>query len=732
MNLEKTLHWSVIAGLFATLITPLIVVDSLFFPFITGKAFYFRILVEITLALWIILAILNKKYRPVFSWILGSVGIFLLVIFFSNIFGANAYRSFWSNFERMDGFISLLHLGAFFLVLISVFKSRKIWFWFLNSSLIVNLIVLTSGFIQLAGLAEIHQGGARLDATLGNATYLAIYALIHIFIALFLMVRTGKGARVFYAITVLLNLVILYNTQTRGSMLGLIGGLLISAVLYAIFSKPSLGKKVSITVILGVIFLVGGFVSIKNTSFVQENPTLNRFANISITETKTQARYYIWPMALRGFSEKPILGWGQGNFSYIFQKHYVPEMHSHEPWFDSSHNVFLDWLVAGGILGFLAYLSIMIFSFKNIWKIEDLKEKVILLGLLSGYLIHNIFVFDNLVSYILFFSIIGLVHYETTKNKEPLYKKEFSKNKAIPIAIPIVLVLLSLGIYQINLKPLAASTNLIDGLQSQKVDKTVYPPKVVLKTAEERIESFKKALAFNTLADTQIREQMVDNIFSILNNSNLTEEERVEVINFVIQEIEKEIKAEPEDAKFRMVAGTFYLNIGQVEKALAHLQKAVNLTPQKQVVLMQLGAGYYQAGEKEKAFELFKRAYELDKTYLEAAKFYAMYAILENKTEIFDKLVKENGPIVVNNNIFKSLLQRGEYKRAIELAKGFLEERPDNNGVREILTILYILTNQKQEAIETLEEASSIDPSYKQKADYLIEEIKAGRNPVDI
>ncbi|MDD2225310.1 MAG: hypothetical protein PHP97_04110, partial [Candidatus Shapirobacteria bacterium] len=51
-------------GLYALLLTPFIVSGSLFFPYITGKAFYFRIITEILFSLWLILALLDKKYRP--------------------------------------------------------------------------------------------------------------------------------------------------------------------------------------------------------------------------------------------------------------------------------------------------------------------------------------------------------------------------------------------------------------------------------------------------------------------------------------------------------------------------------------------------------------------------------------------------------------------------------------------------------------------------------------------
>ena len=52
------------AGFFLIPFIPSVVIDTMFFPFITGKNFAFRILVEILLAAWAILALANAVYRP--------------------------------------------------------------------------------------------------------------------------------------------------------------------------------------------------------------------------------------------------------------------------------------------------------------------------------------------------------------------------------------------------------------------------------------------------------------------------------------------------------------------------------------------------------------------------------------------------------------------------------------------------------------------------------------------
>src|SRR3989338_1483934 len=113
--LNRYLRYIVFAGLFIVPFIPFLVSSSFFFPFITTKAFTWRIIVEIIFAAWLLLALVDADYRPKKSPILYAVGAFLLVIGVADVLGVDRANSFWSNFERMEGFITMLHLGAFFL-----------------------------------------------------------------------------------------------------------------------------------------------------------------------------------------------------------------------------------------------------------------------------------------------------------------------------------------------------------------------------------------------------------------------------------------------------------------------------------------------------------------------------------------------------------------------------------------------------------------------------------------
>src|SRR3989344_6097513 len=128
--LPEAIKW----GLMGLLFLPLVVSDKLFFPFITGKNFLFRAVVEILFVLWVYLALKDDRYRPKKSWILVFVSAFFIILALSTIFSVDVNRSLWSNFERMEGLVGHAHFFLYFIILASLFKTYGDWRKFFHVS----------------------------------------------------------------------------------------------------------------------------------------------------------------------------------------------------------------------------------------------------------------------------------------------------------------------------------------------------------------------------------------------------------------------------------------------------------------------------------------------------------------------------------------------------------------------------------------------------------------------
>jgi len=284
---ERILLWIIRIGIVALLFTPLIVSKSLFFPFITGKNFYFRIIVELVFGVWLALAIISPSYRPRRSALLIALLSFIGILTIAAVFGADPYHSFWSNFERMEGLITHLHLFAYFLVAAHMF-SRKEWFVFWNLFLIAGLGQNIVALLQKLGVLTSPQGGFRSDGTIGNATYVAAYSLFVFAASLMLFLRSKVRAwRYWYGFMALFTLLTIYFTATRGAILALFVGFLLSGILFLFLARsnaPHIKKYKKWTLIaLAVLIILGGSLKIFEESvLIKKSNVLSRLASISL------------------------------------------------------------------------------------------------------------------------------------------------------------------------------------------------------------------------------------------------------------------------------------------------------------------------------------------------------------------------------------------------------------------------------------------------------------------
>lgn len=698
--MKDILKYGIFAGLWGVLLIPFFVTNGMFFPYIVGKNFAFRIIVEIIFALYLILAINYREYRPKFSWILISVSIFTFIMLVADIFAVNPSKALWSNYERMDGFVTLAHLWAYLVVFGSIMKNRESWVWFLKTSVAFSFIMALKTLFGKEAEAL-----TRISGPLGNPIYIGVYFLFNTFFVTILLyidvikkrmsdswyvVKEWLRDWMFYVYAVLafLNVWGIWKTQTRGVILGLLGGLVVTFLITAIWGrKGSLLKKISIIKIVAIVIIVVGFIFIKDSSLIKKNPTLSRLSGISWSNVtgQGQARQYVWPMAIKGFSERPILGWGQDGFNYIFNKNYDPRMYGHEQWFDRAHNMPLDILVAGGVLGFLSYLSIFVACLYILWKSKiELFSKAILVGLISAYFFQNLFVFDNLISYVLFFVILSYLYFLETEDKKPLLKDfEISENMRTVVSIIIVLFFGFL-VWFINIRALNANTTLIKALVGQEYD--FKEKKVVNLTTDETMNYFKKALAYNTFGNMEIREQLLQKAQRV-GYSDASEESKLSYINFAIEEMNRQIVETPQDTRPYIFLGSFFNILGKPDLAIEKIEKAKELSPNKQSIGFELIQAYINNGDFIKARDEAKRIYELDKSHKKAESLYIATLILSGDEKTAYGFIGEEGnsdDSITRAYVIRAIqaYERGIYSQAVSEINKAIKLNPsfEENG----------------------------------------------------
>lgn len=422
-TLEKALYWFVIAGIFTTPLIPLVIVPSTYMPFDAAKGFAFRIIVELITGAWLALAIVFDKYRPRRSSILSAFAIFVLVMAIADAQGANPYLSFWSNYKRMDGWITLIHVFMFIMVTSSMLTTEKIWSSLFQVSIIVSFFVDIVGFLQLTGfpaVVDYRQSGlnARIGGTFGNPSTLAAYMLFHIFIVTYLWMKTSNGPHnkqpvlsIAYASVIVLDTIILFFTGTRGAILGLVVGGIITLLIFAFVLGSHRAHWIAIGAIVGVVALASNLALTDQTSFVRKIGFIDRLAAISLNDPSAKSHLSYIKMAWQGVKERPIFGWGQENYSTVYSKYADSPIRNPDPWSDRVHNIIFDQLIAGGFMGLFGYLSIFATALWELWRRNTFSslEQTILSGLFAAYFFQNLFFFDSTTSYIFLGMVLAYI-----------------------------------------------------------------------------------------------------------------------------------------------------------------------------------------------------------------------------------------------------------------------------------------------------------------------------------
>lgn len=714
----------VFGGLFAIPFLTLYVENDYFFPFITGKNFWFRIIVEIVLAAWVLLALYDRQYRPRFSWILGSFGALIVIMFFANWFGEYPLKSFWSNLERMDGFVTLIHIFGYFVVLGSTLHEKRYWKYFLITSVVVAFFVALYGMAQYAGVGVVEKK-VRIDSRLGNAAYMAIYMLFHVFVVMWLFVESKvKIHRIVYALLGLLFVFALIQTGTRGTTLGLMAGLATTAGYIGLFgARFRQFRNYALGIFALLIIAAGSLYAARDTEFVQSSLVLSRIANISIDDLSI--RFTIWGMAAEGVKERPLLGWGQGNFSYVFNERFEPSLHGGEQWFDRVHNIMFDWLIAGGILGFLAYASIFVSClYYLLWRpifnkddTFDVLERGVLVGLLAGYLTHNLVVFDNIISYIFFGTILAYLHARTSQII-PKIDEVFVPHKLITqMVAPIVIVSAGFVVYYVNVPNMQAASDIIDAFQASE--------------PMERLAAFEQAFERESFANQEITEQLAQQAMSVGSRQGIDPEVREAYITLADEKLQELAKDKPGDARVHVFMSSFYRAIGDYERAKEQIDIARNLSLNKPSIIIQQAILEYSTGNLEGFRDYMKEAYELDTSNTEAqtlysAAFYYLGDVEAARALVDDRVLPE---FARTDFAVSAVQQSGDLETLGRIFEQRIKQEPNDPQHRASLAYIYNQQGDAEAAEAVLRQAAEDIPEFAGRANCFADNIAAGLAP---
>jgi O-antigen ligase/tetratricopeptide (TPR) repeat protein len=608
----------------------------------SSKALIFQCLVEVTFLFYLYLVLLDKNYLPKKSILLLTTSVFFLIEIISAIFGLNFYRSFFGNLTRGDGIVLHLHLLVFFVILVSIFKEKSEWINLFRISAVVSAISSIVAILQKFKLFQLSNlEPIRMSGTFVNSDIFGDFVAISIFLNIFVFTtERKKPLKILWGVLLFLNTIGLFLSGTRGAWVGLAAGILMVLALnleiFVNFFKERKAVFFSSFIIVAVL-LMGFFVVV--SAYHEQNYFLGRMNDV-LRLKLDNGRRTMWNTAFNGFLQSPILGQGGDSLSYVWDKTYNINAGMYEIVVDKPHNRVIEVMQATGTLGILAYLSIFGALFYLILKKREFFIASIFAGFFVCYFIENLFLFESISTYILFFLAAAFINNNFSGVKQKPVADYKVKTSLLRLTAGLVLtVLVAIIFYNLNLKTALAGMYIHSGDVS------------IVKEPEATLYFYSQAIKQNTFYDYDIRAFITDRINFILaaESSNEIKQDCINLFN------DLELNLYQYMGKKDQQQNRLYSNVAEIYKSIYVYNKNSQNLAQMQNVL-----------EKGIAFS---------PNFPVFYKFMAQLRILQNNYKEGQSLSEE----------FYKLTPKRKYDRELgylALSQAYLDNNDFENGVK--------------------------------------------------
>ncbi len=191
---------------------------------------YFWTVIDISLIVYILL---SKKSTINLNQLQISLLAYLTINFLAAIFGHDIRLNLLSNFERMSGFLSMLHLILYFYLFSQVDLSKK------HFNILILTVLSVGLIINLIGISQVLNGTHfRAESILANPMHLSIYAIIQFYLIIYsFSIWKNYPAKFLLTLLILITIISLTLTQTRAGIVSLLTGLSFIVVFYFLKSE---------------------------------------------------------------------------------------------------------------------------------------------------------------------------------------------------------------------------------------------------------------------------------------------------------------------------------------------------------------------------------------------------------------------------------------------------------------------------------------------------------------
>lgn len=558
---------------------------------------------------WIIESIKQRKFlfrKTILDWPLISYLVILLISSLVSIDPRTSWLGYYSRFN--GGLVSQLCYAILYWAFVSnINKKQSLYtiYYILASTALASILAILEHFgifatCSLMGFGYkdscwVQDVQNRVFSTLGQPNWLAALLVASI-------PFTWRKNWKYYLISILFFITLLF-TKSRSGFLAF--GIEVIIFWGLVFWQSKFKYLKHFAVQLLVFGLLSFAILFKPTANSQQQmAAAGPVLETGGTESGT-IRKYVWLGAINVFKHYPILGTGPETFAFSFPM-FKPALHNlTSEWdfiYNKAHNEFLNHLANTGLVGFISYTFLIIYTIIIFWKIKRFDY-------LSGYiaiLVTDFFGFSIVPVSLLFYLFPAIAFVQSTESKIHLNNTRLKVTEKLVIFLVFFGMCFSLaniyrywqadinynkakGLNRSN-KPEAAIVEINKALK--------FSPNESIFKSELALSNGKVETAFDALSNSPFN-QNIRKIFI----SNLVKNAGEIPDNLLVAEkvITDGLEKSPNDPRLYYQLGVLQLKIGKNDEAIKNLSKSIELKSNYKEGHFALGMTYKALKQNEDA-----------------------------------------------------------------------------------------------------------------------------------
>jgi O-antigen ligase/tetratricopeptide (TPR) repeat protein len=564
-------------------------------------------------------------------------------------------------------------------------------------------------------------------------------ALLHLSCFCWFVVRRNiRAGEVLLAVVGGWCLLWVYLSQTRGAVVGLAGSFLIIGILYMWRGSSRRLKLLIAGAVLLMIMVHGAVLLNRQASWVQQHPTLLRYASLSLADASAENRLLAWGASAQALLDRPVFGWGVENYRLGFDLYFPVEVYralTGEFWFDRAHNLIIDIGMTTGMAGLAAFLALCVlvtgFLVRAWMRDQARADALLILGFVLAYLFQGLFTFDTINSDPVLYLVLAYVCYlSAASGQRPTGNPKLGAGRPVRAWVPVTLacIVLPLAFYGAVFKPFQSNRS----LQQARISARVRNPQtneVRLRFSENTLGLFRRADDYQTTGRSEVREEAANYAFDLARAPYIPIDQKLLAIKEGVRLLRESITQAPANARSyqylgSLVNGTFAtireadpkFARSLAEATLPALQEGEKLSPNRPQMYFEKSQLLLFLGRMEERLAAFEKGASLSKVamepHIDLVTLYIEYGRFDDATREWQN-IKKSGFHPAPQDYARLIQAYEAHKRFASVAELCREQLAATPGNVELLTKLalsYRELGQTDLARQTALKAVSISP----------------------